>query len=227
MVGLTITASAIPLTIPLPARKTLTELAAKEGLSIDDYRNTSYITLGMDGEEEIEDSGNNYHVERREFSNEGRFFSASQFRHMTGEKVTVSKGQYLAVGDNDGNALYANDTATLVTNMTTKEQLKVKFGGVIKYGMLSGEMGYYVLSDEDYAKAAKGLAGQWIEGMTFFNIKSGDNYQFADSLYRGFIDSMDDKAPLQTYYDRVAKYGAEQRGEVYWGRHRRDDEAVV
>ena len=53
--------------------------------------------------------------------------------------------------------------------------------------------------------------------MTFFNIKSGDNYQFADSLYRGFIDSMDDKAPLQTYYDRVAKYGAEQRGEVYWG----------
>lgn len=136
---------------------------------------------------------------------------------MTGEKVTVSKGQYLAVGDNDGNALYANDTATLVTNMTTKEQLKVKFGGVIKYGMLSGEMGYYVLSDEDYAKAAKGLAGQWIEGMTFFNIKSGDNYQFADSLYRGFIDSMDDKAPLQTYYDRVAKYGAEQRGEVYWG----------
>ncbi len=74
----------------------------------------------MDGEEEIEDSGNNYHVERREFSNEGRFFSASQFRHMTGEKVTVSKGQYLAVGDNDGNALYANDTATLVTNMTTK-----------------------------------------------------------------------------------------------------------
>ena len=199
------------------SEKNLTELAAKEGLSIDDYRNTSYITLGMDGEEEIEDSGNNYHVERREFSNEGRFFSASQFRHMTGEKVTVSKGQYLAVGDNDGNALYANDTATLVTNMTTKEQLKVKFGGVIKYGMLSGEMGYYVLSDEDYAKAAKGLAGQWIEGMTFFNIKSGDNYQFADSLYRGFIDSMDDKAPLQTYYDRVAKYGAEQRGEVYWG----------
>ena len=40
----------------------------------------------------------------------------------------------------------------------------MKFGGVIKYGMLSGEMGYYVLSDEDYAKAAKGLAGQWIEG---------------------------------------------------------------
>ena len=54
------------------SEKNLTELAAKEGLSIDDYRNTSYITLGMDGEEEIEDSGNNYHVERREFSNEGR-----------------------------------------------------------------------------------------------------------------------------------------------------------
>lgn len=195
----------------------LKELAAKEGLSIDDYKTTSYIALGMDGEEEVEDSGNRYHMEYREFCNEARFLSASQFTHMTGEKITVPKGQYLAIGDNDGNAIFANDKATLLTNMTTKEQVKVKFGGVIKYGLLYGEVGYYILNDEDYAQAAKGLASQWIEGMTFFNIQSGDHYQFADHLYRKFIDSMDDKAPAAAFYDRVAKYGKDLKGETYWG----------
>ena len=135
----------------------LKELAAKEGLSIDDYKTTSYIALGMDGEEEVEDSGNRYHMEYREFCNEARFLSASQFIHMTGEKITVPKGQYLAIGDNDGNTIFANDKATLLTNMTTKEQLKVKFGGVIKYGLLYGEVGYYILNDEDYARQLRVL----------------------------------------------------------------------
>lgn len=199
------------------SEKNMEELAEKSGLSLEDYKTTSYVTLGMDGEEEVEDGNDKFHIERREFYGEGRFLSASQFAHMTGEKVTVPEGQYLAVGDNDGNALLINDGATSLSNMTTKKQIPVQFGGVVGYGMLYGSEEYYLLNDEDYVQIAKGLASQWSEEMAFFNIKSGDSYQFAESLYHGFIDSMNDRAPVPTYYDRVTKYGTEQRGEVYWG----------
>ncbi len=198
------------------SEKNVKALASKEGLSIDDYKTTTYATLGMDGNEEVEDGDGKYHLERREFYAEGRFLSASQFTDMTGQKVSVPKGEYLAVGDRDGNTIAINDEATVLTNMTTLKQLPVKFSGAVAYGMLYGIEEYYVLNDQDYGALSKGLDDQWVEEMTFFNIK-GDNYQFAGSLYHGFIESMDDKAPVASYYDRVYKYGVEQRGEEYWG----------
>lgn len=206
-----------------PADNTFTDiehiekLAAKEGLSVEDYKAVSCAVLAMDGEEEVEDDGNKFHMEYREYYGEGRFLSASDFSQITDQTVNVPRGEYLAVGDDEGNALYANDVTEILTNMVTKEQLKVTYGGVTSFGMLYGFSGYYIINDADYKEITKSLVDEWKEGLTFFNIKEGDNYRFARSMYTGFIDSMDEEGAKATYYDRVTKYGAELRGETYWG----------
>lgn len=206
-----------PVSNDFTSRQNVEALAEKEGLAISDYKNASCITLGMDGEEEVEDKGNKYHMEHREFYGEGRFLSASAFTRMTGMKADVDRGEYWFIGDDDGNSLNANNEAKVLTNMATMEQFKTICGGNVSYGLLYGFEEFYVLNDEDYAEISKGLTAQWKEGITFFNVPSGDNYQFANSLYRGFINSLDDKYATATYYDRVSKYGAQQRGETYWG----------
>lgn len=197
--------------------RNIKEFVSKEGLSIESYKKADVAILAMDGDEEVEDGNNGYHVEHREFYCEGRFISANDFKKLTGKRVQVPQGQYLAIGDNDGNAINANDEATLLTNMTTMQQIETKYGGTVGYGLLYGFKGYYVINDQDYGHIAKGTSPQWTEGVAFFNLKSGNDYRFANKIYHSFIDSMKESDAVGTYYDRVTKYGTEQRGEVYWG----------
>lgn len=200
-------------------RENIEAMAEKRELAIKDYEKAAYIALGMDGQEEVEDEGQKFHIEYTEFLSEGRFFSESDFSRVTGKKAEVPRGQYMTVGDNEGNALYARKDTGLLTNMTTKKQIAVEYGGVVPYGILyiGSDRTYYVLDDRDYAAISKGLAGEWKEGAAFFNIKGEDDYSFARELYHGFIDSMDEEEPTNSVYDRVYKYSRNQKGEVYWG----------
>ena len=181
------------------------------------YKKTAYITLAMDGQQEVEDEGDKFHMEYEMLLGEGRFLSESSFAKMTGKQVEVPKGRYLSIGDNEGNAMYSNDQATLLTNMTTKKQMKTRFGGTVGYGLLYSGKQFYLLDNQDYQAIAKGISNEWKEGLTFFNIKSGDSYSFARSLYYGFINSMDGKYAMPTYYDCVVKYRMNQKDQVYWG----------
>lgn len=202
----------------IPGEAEISALAADHGLTIKDYKSAPYLTLAMDGIAEVEDEGNAFHYERIPFFIEGKFLSESSFEILTGKKISVEKGSYTPISNNDETGLYfINSTANVLTNMTTFESLSVNFAGYTHYDLLVSDPGYYVLNNEDYDTIASGLTPDWMGTAAFFNMDGEDSYEFAEDFFHTLISSFGSECETPTYYDRVAKYYENQRGEVYWG----------
>lgn len=202
----------------VPGREETEELAAEYGVSLKDWHEASYLSLGMDGMKYKED-GNRFYYEYEGLKSEGEFFSESGFRELTGMSVTVEPGTYLAVSDS-GNSVYSRQLttdSTLLTNMVTRETLDIRFADYVCYDLLVGEINYYVLSDADYEKIAEGITEEWSGRMAVFNADGEDDYRFADRLFRTLISSFDKSCEMPSYYDRVQKISENEKGEIYWG----------
>lgn len=207
-----------PDTQKLPGEKEISELAADYGLSLRDYKELPYLVLGTDGMTEVEDEGNRYHTEYRELLQEGRFLSASSFCALTGQSLSVAPGTYYAVSNADETGLYyTNSDCTLFTNLTTGETLPVTFEGYVHADFLVTQKGMNVLNDSDYEKIARGLSDDWKEHIFVFNVDGTDSYAFASALFYRLVDCYEPQYAVPSYYDRVAKICANERGETYWG----------
>lgn len=201
----------------IPGKQEISSLAAKYDLGIKDFKSAPYLSLAMDGITEIEE-GRSFHYDRIPFLNEGKFFSEASFELLTGEKISVEKGSYMAISNTDETGLYfLNSTATNLTNMTTFEDLSTSFAGYAHYDFLTDSVGYYVLNNEDYETIAAGLSPDWMGTAAFFNVNGKDSYAFAQDFFYTLVSSFGPECEMPTYYDRVTKYYANQQGEVYWG----------
>ena len=202
------------------SKEELEGMAAEYGLSLKDWHETEYINLGMDGMADVggQQEGDKIVEEYWEMLSEGKFFSESGFRELTGTKVTVGPGTYLAVTDEEERSAYTMRTnCKIFTNMDTRETLQTSFAGYAHYGMLADtNKGYYVLNDEDYAEIAEGAEGEWCGVMHVFNVDGEDNYRFAERLLRSLVESLDESCNIAGYYDRVYKTALDERGEEYW-----------
>lgn len=212
-----------PLTQDIPGKEEVTELAADFCLTPIDWRECSYAVLAVDGMVDIEDEGNSYHREYRELCSEGRFFSESAYNALTGSSLSVGNGTYYAINNEEETNLYSDTSATLLTNMATRQSIPTAFAGFAHYNYLSGSISYYVISDNDYAEITEGLTLDWMEEIAFFNMDGEDNYTFAQKFFYTLVDSFDPECAIGTYYDRVSKTYCEEHGEVYWG----DTEAMT
>lgn len=202
----------------IPGQEGIAALAADHGLAIKDYKSAPYLTLAMDGMAEVEDEGNAFHYERIPFFVEGKFLSESSFENLTGVKISVEKGSYMPISNDDETGLYRiNSTANVLTNMATFESLPVSFAGYAHYGFLVSDPGYYVLNNEDYDTIASGLTPDWMGTAAFFNMDGKDSYEFAEDFFHTLISSFGPECETPSYYDRVTKYYRNQQGEVYWG----------
>lgn len=201
----------------IPGEEEISALAAKYGLAIKDFKQVPYLSLGMDGIVEVEE-GNSFHYERIPLKSEGRFFSENSYERITGEKISVPKGSYMAISNTDETGLYyLEDTSTVLTNMNTLQSLSINFGGYAHYDFLMDTTGYYVLNNEDYESIAVGLKGEWMGQTAVFNIDGGDSYEFSQDFFYTLVSSFGPECELPYYYDRVSKYYDNQMGEVYWG----------
>lgn len=201
----------------IPGEQEISSLAAKYDLKIKDFKSAPYLSLAMDGITEIEE-GRSFHYDRVPFLNEGKFFSEASFELLTGEKISVEKGSYMAVSNTDETSLYfLNPTATCLTNMITFEDLSINFAGYAHYDFLADRVGYYILNNEDYETISLGLTPDWMGSAAFFNIDGKDSYSFAQDFFYTLVSSFGPECEMPTYYDRVTKYYANQQGEVYWG----------
>lgn len=202
----------------VPGREETEKLASEYGVSLKDWHEASYLSLGMDGMKYKED-GNKFYHEYEELKSEGNFFSEEGFRELTGISVTVEPGTYLAVSDKEGSVYSRQLTtgSTCFTNMATRETLDVRFADYVCYDLLVGETEYYVLNDADYKKIAEGITGEWSGKLAVFNADGEDDYRFADRLFRTLISSFDKSCEMPCYYDRVQKISENEKGEVYWG----------
>ncbi|MCI8615813.1 MAG: ABC transporter permease [Lachnospiraceae bacterium] len=201
----------------VPGEEEISTLAAKHGLVVKDFKKAPYLSLGMDGITEVEE-GRSFHYERIPFKCEGRFLSEKSYEALTGEKIALEKGSYMAVCKSDGTGLqFLEETAQVLTNMETFQSIPVKFAGYAHYDLLTDSSGYYVLNSEDYESVGQDLGGEWMGEAVFFNIDGEDSYEFAQDFFYTLISSFGPECEIPSYYDRVSKYYANSQGEVYWG----------
>lgn len=193
------------------------ELASTYGLSLKDWHEADYISLGMDGIADMGD-GNKIEYAYQEMMREGKFFSEAGFRELTGQDVHVERGTYLAVSnDEETNGYTISTDSTIFTNMDTRKTLQVSFAGLLHYNLLTDKRGYYVINDADYAEIAEGISKEWGGKMHVFNVDGEDDYRFADRFFQLFVGSFDDSCKISCYYDRVQSIAYKEQGRAYWG----------
>lgn len=202
----------------VPDRAAVEELSRKYQLTLKDWNECEYITLGM-GQECIieEEDSNRYHIEYVVMAEEEKVLSEDAYRALTGQEADIEPGTYMNIMDTDETSLYANNNAREFTNMVTRRQLDTEFAGYLHNDLLCDQVGCSVLSNEDYALISEGLTDDWKGRFVQFNIDGKDNYQFADEFYKLFVSSFDKSCELPHYYDRVQKIRENEAGMVYWG----------
>ncbi len=202
----------------VPDRAAVEELSRKYQLTLKDWNECDYITLGM-GQESIieEEDSNHYNIEYVVMNEEEKVLSEDAYRALTGQDADVEPGTYMNITNTDETSLYTNNNAREFTNMVTRKQIATEFAGYLHNDLLCDQVGCSVLSNEDYALISEGLTDDWRGRFVQFNIDGNDNYQFANEFYKLFVSSFDKSCELPHYYDRVQKIRENEAGEVYWG----------
>lgn len=196
------------------------ELASEYRLSLKDWHEADYISLGMDGITDVGEGreGDKIKYEYQEMIHEGKFFSESGFRELTGQDVQVEQGTYLAVSnDEETNGHVISTDSTLFTNMVTRKTISVSSCSLVHYNMLVDNRGYYVLNDADYAEIAEGISEEWSGKMRVFNVDGEDDYRFADRFFHLLVESFDDSCNTSCFYDRVQKTALNEQSRTYYG----------
>lgn len=202
----------------VPGEEAVKELAGGYQLTLKDWEQCEYITVGAGGRMQVEEAdGRHFHVEYMPVAVEMNLLSEDAYRVLTGETAKIDPGTYRCVTNRDESSLSTNESAEHLTNMTTRMQLEVSFAGYLHYDLLVGEVCFAVVSNEDYAKLAEGLSDEWRGGVVQFNVDQEDSYAFAKDFYHRFVSSFDESCEYAGYYDRVYKIVLEEEGKDYWG----------
>lgn len=202
----------------IPKQEQIREIASKYDLGIKDYKEGDYTVLGMDGTQEVSDSETTWHYEYSRLLSEGRFWPESDYQRMTGQTIDVTPGEYMAVRGTDGTGSYnISSASTLLTNMSTRQELPVSFGGYLAFNSMNTRAPFYVLDDQDYASISQGATPDWKERLVLFNVDGEDSYEFADELFLAIVNANGPECELPYYYDRVQKIASQEKGETYWG----------
>ncbi|MFV0362548.1 MAG: FtsX-like permease family protein [Suipraeoptans sp.] len=201
------------------SKSDVTELADNHQLGISNWHEHDFITLGMDGINEVEDDGNKFHEEHVDLLMEGIFLSESSYEEITGQNIDVAIGTYYAINnDEQTHDLFFNSKASILTNMSTREQLYINYAGSVIYELFTNYgNSVYVINDADYKNISVGLTDDWRGTTVLFNVEGEDSYDFADELLYTFIDSFSGHEAVPSYYDRVFRTHTIENGETYWG----------
>ncbi len=201
----------------VPTQSDIAAMAAGYGMGIRDYRESPYASLALDGYTYLFDDEKNYHIGHVDLCMEGKFFSESAYRTLTGEQITVADGTYYAVTNTDETNLpFLETNATFLTNMVTRKTLPVRFAGFAHYDMLADSFGYYILNDEDYDIICRGLTEDWLGSAAFFNADGKDSPAFASGFFYTFVDSFGPECEHTVQFSRVVQTRHEEAGEEYF-----------
>ncbi|MEE0420678.1 MAG: ABC transporter permease [Lachnospiraceae bacterium] len=202
----------------VPGKQKVTAMADHYGIALKDWMECPYITLGMDGYEEIQDENDSFHVEYSPLLSGGNFLSESSYRKMTGQDIFVPAQSYYAVtGTQSSYNLFANSNATKLTNIVTREIIDVTFKGYLHFDLMAGNNSFYVINDQDYEKIRQGLTPVWHGSLVYFNADGEDSYDFANTFFHTFVDSFGPECEYPKFYDPVTKIAQEEKGQIYWG----------
>ena len=201
----------------LPEQDAVLALAAEHGVTLTSWAQVTAATLGRDGSYSVEqetDFGTTYTTEYAQLLKGATFFSEHDWNTLTGQNVDLRPGTCANVLDDEGGSSYRSggDVAVL-TNMVTRQTLRVTPAEPLRYTML---LGCYVLDDSDYAAITQDLTELWTEEYVFFNVVDAEaSYPFAKALFQEIIACSGPEVEVADYYDLVGAALAQERGEPY------------
>ncbi len=202
----------------MPDRTEIEALGREYDLSLKDWNECDYVTVGMGGMAKIyEEDGLRYHIEYVPMQQEAMVLSEDAYQMITGQEVDVEPGTYWCLNDKAETSLYVNDSAKEITNMTTRKALATEFAGFLHYDHLAETIPCCVLDNADYALISEGLTDDWRGRFVAFNVDGKDSYPFANAFFRLFVSSFDESCERPSYYDRVQKIRENEEGKEYWG----------
>lgn len=202
----------------VPDRTKVEALGKEYDLSLKDWNECDYVTLGMGGMTNIEEEDSlRFHVEYVPMLQEAMVLSEDAYRMITGQEVDVAPGTYRCLNDQEETSLYVNNSAKELTNMTTRKVLATEFAGYLHYDHLAEEIPCCVLDNADYALISEGLTDDWRGRFAAFNVDGKDSYPFAVAFYHLFVSSFDPSCERICSYDRVQKIRENEEGQEYWG----------
>ena len=201
----------------LPERQEVSRMAAEYGVEMTSWAQTQAAVLGTDGTYQVETEGPmgvTYTTEYTELLDGGTFFSESSWNALTGQQVDIAPGTCANVLDDEGGSSYlSGGDVQVITNMVTRQQLRVTPAEPLCYAMF---LGSYVLDDGDYAAISQGLTDLWTEDYVFFNVADVEaSYPFAKALFAEIVARSGPEVEVADYYDLVGATLAEERGEPY------------
>ncbi len=204
----------IPDGVKGPSEREINELAGKYGASIEKSFEIPVIMVAGDGMQEYEE-GRNFYYEYNKRMLTSYIIRESDFEKIIGGEVMLECGNYYAVTDKEEAIRYSNDT-TVFTNMTTRKESKVSFGGCLHCEDLVLESeSIYVVPDLDYEALNEGLSLEWTQTLYYMNVQN-DSYQFAEELYEKFYSSFGKEFLISSAYDKVAAISCYEKGKDYW-----------
>ncbi len=197
-----------------PTGREMKELADKYGVIIEKTYELPVVKLAGDGMQYHEEGKKFYYeYERRVFT--AYIISESDYERISGEEVVLESGKYYAVADQEETVRYS-DEITVFTNMTTREEIEVSFGGCLHCEDLVMEREcIYVVPDMDFKILSEGLSSEWIETLHYMNVQN-DSFQFAEELYERFYLSFGKEYLISSAYDKVEAISYYEKGEEYW-----------
>ncbi len=202
----------------VPGREEVEALGREYGLSFQEWKECGYVTLGIGGNDMIEEDEQRYHIEYVPMQSEAKVLSEDAYRVITGLEVDVKPGTYLNLTNQEETALGTNESAKEFTNMVTRRQLRTEFAGYLHYDLLAtADTTCCVLDNGDYAQISEGLTDDWRGRFAAFNVDGKDSYSFANAFYHLFVSSFDETCERTAYYDRVQKIRENEEGQEYWG----------
>ena len=201
----------------LPDRAAIETLAGEYGLSLKDWSEAEYISLGFGSMSDImEEDGEHWRTEYVPIAQEKKAISEDTWNALTGEAIDVLPGTYLCITNAEETSLTTNSSTRHITNMVTRMQIPTEYAGLLHYDLLTDRRGYRILDNADYALLSEGLTADWKGKIVRFNVDGKDSYPFADAFFHRIVASFDEDCFISSVYERTDTILAEEQGIPDW-----------
>lgn len=192
-------------------KERLYELAQKNGVEIQDYREGDFIRVVGDGiERDMDDSGRLLEDHYDTYA-EYDCTSAREYEHLTGIKLEIPRGGYYLIQPEYAveNTWYRFDDMTTLHAEGTGKAMPMDYLGSTTYSALiitaNNGLSFgsrFVLNDEDYEELSDGLPKEKTETQVLFSTSDGEGeLAFAKELYKEYVLGMSENMNVMEYYN--------------------------
>lgn len=148
------------------------------------------------------------------------FLSQQEYQQITGEQVTLEKGEYLTITHSNYESEFWNhpDDLIEVQNPVTHQILKPAYkGNVENDNLINISAPYaYILSDEDFLELSHDLDESFKEHLVLIQMKdSKDSYQCMKAIRNEYVAHATSLSDHCGFYDAYEEKLANEAGESY------------